>query len=101
MDVHTWSDLSLAVSLSPLDRPTLLEVERNGQKTSLAVTPQATMSGIMNASGRIKGSCIFDATRGVLIAQRINPFILTSSVNIAGYPTRIDARIESDIRIVQ
>ncbi|MGA1843598.1 MAG: PDZ domain-containing protein [bacterium] len=101
MDVHTWLDLSLAVSLSPVDRPTLLVVERNGQKTSLAITPQATMSGIMNASGHIKGSCIFDATRGVLIAQRINPFVLTSSVSIAGYPTRIDARIESDIRIVQ
>ncbi|MGA1794280.1 MAG: PDZ domain-containing protein [bacterium] len=101
MAVHTWSDLSLAVSLSPVDQPSPLMVKRGGQEATLAVTPQGTMSGRMNASGRIKGSCIFDVTRGVLIAQRISPFSLTSTVTIAGHPTRIDARIESDIRIVQ
>jgi len=101
MAIHTWPDLGLAVSLSSVDQPALLVVERNGQEIILAVTPQATMSGRMNASGHLKGSCIFDVTRGILIAQRIHPFSLTSSVIIEGHPTRIDARIESEIHLLQ
>ena len=101
MEIHGWSDLASAISLTSCEKPVPMIVLRNKKRKKLMVKPIPALHGQMESKGNIKGIIIFDVTQGLPVRMQINPFIISSSFIVKDKKTEITARVESTTQLLK